>query len=136
MNYVADAHTIIWYFIDDPRLSQTARQAFEQTITAGVIIIPTIVLAEIMYISQKGRISMTFEETLSHIETYENFRIATLDLDILRVAANVGGDLEMHDKLIVATTLYFDAHLITKDEHITQSGVVNLVNLVNAFNDR
>ena len=66
MNYVADAHAIIWYFIDDSRLSQNARQAFEQTITAGVIIIPTIVLAEIMYISQRGRISMTFEETLSH----------------------------------------------------------------------
>ena len=127
MNYVTDTHAIVWYFVDDLRLSPNARPAFEQTITVGVIIIPTIVLAEIMYISQRGRISMTFEETLSHIETYENFRIATLDLDILRVAANVGGDLEMHDKLIVATTLYFDAHLITKDEHITQSGVVNTV---------
>ena len=29
MNYVTDAHTIVWYFIDDPRLSQNARQAFE-----------------------------------------------------------------------------------------------------------
>ncbi len=99
MNYVTDTHAIVWYFADDPRLSPNARLAFEQTITVGVIIIPIIVLAEIMYISQKGRISMTFEETLSHIETYENFRIAALDLDILGVAANVGGDLEMHDKL-------------------------------------
>lgn len=127
MNYVADAHAIIWYFIDDPRLSQNARQAFEQTITAGVIIIPTIVLAEIMYISQKGRISITFEETLSHIEMYENFHIAALELDILKVAASVSADLEMHDKLIVATTLHFDAHLITKDEQITQSKIVNTV---------
>ena len=38
MNYVTDAHTIVWYFIDDPKLSQNARQAFKQTITAGVII--------------------------------------------------------------------------------------------------
>lgn len=127
MNYVTDTHTIVWYFADDPRLSLNARQAFEQTMTAGVMIIPIIVLAEIMYISQRGRISTTFEETLTHIEMYENFRIATLDLDILRVAANVGGDLEMHDKLIVATTLYFNAHLITKDEQITQSGIVDTV---------
>ena len=127
MNYVVDAHTMVWYFMDDPRLGQNARQAFEQTITEGIIIIPTIVLAEIMYISQKGRISMTFEETLSHIEMYENFRIAALDLDILKVAASISDDLEMHDKLIVATTLYFDAHLITKDEQITRSKVVNTV---------
>ncbi len=127
MNYVADAHTIIWYFIDDPRLSQNARQAFEQTLTAGAIFIPTIVLAEIMYISQKGRISMTFEETLSHIEMYENFRITALELDILKVASTISGDLEMHDRLIVATALHFDAHLITRDEQITQSRVVNTV---------
>ena len=127
MNYVADAHTIVWYFIDDPRLSQTARQALEQTITAGVIIIPTIVLAEIMYISQKGRISLSFEETLSYIEMYENFHIAALELDILKVAASISADLEMHDKLIVATTLHFDAHLITKDEQITRSEIVNTV---------
>ena len=127
MNYVADAHTIVWYFIDDPRLSQTARPALEQTITAGVIIIPTIVLAEIMYISQKGRISITFEETLAYIDMYENFRIAALELDILKIAASISADLEMHDKLIVATALYFDAHLITKDEQITRSQVVNTV---------
>ena len=127
MIYVTDAHTIVWYFMDDPRLSQTARQAFEQTITAGVIIIPTIVLAEIMYISQKGRISITFEETLSYIEMYGNFRIAALEIDILKVAANIGNDLEMHDKLIVATALYFDAHLITRDEQITQSRIVNTI---------
>ena len=99
MNYVTDAHTIVWYFMDNPRLSQNARQTFEQTITEGVIIIPTIVLAEIMYISHKGRISMTFEETLSHIEMYENFRIAALELDILKVAASISVNLEMHDKL-------------------------------------
>lgn len=127
MNYVTDAHTIVWYFMADPRLSQNARPAFDGTITTGVIIIPTIVLAEIMYISQKGRISMTFEETLSRIEMYENFRVAALEIDILKVAASIGGDLEMHDRLIVATALYFNAHLITKDEQITQNRIVNTV---------
>ena len=127
MNYVTDAHTIVWYFMDDPRLSQKARRAFDETIAAGVIIIPTIVLAEIMYISQKGRISITFEETLSYLEMYENFRVAALEIDILKVAASIDRDLEMHDKLIVATALYFNAHLITKDEQITQSRVVNTV---------
>ena len=80
-----------------------------------------------MYISQKGRISITFEDTLSHIEMYDNFRVAALEIDILKIAASIDSDLEMHDKLIVATALYFDAHLITKDEQITQSKVVNTI---------
>ena len=70
---------------------------------------------------------MTFEETLSHIEMYENFRITALELDILKVAATISGDLEMHDRLIVATALHFDARLITRDEQITRSRVVNTV---------
>ena len=52
-----------------------------------------------MYISQKGRISITFEETLSCVEMYGNFRIAALEIDILKVAVNISSDLEMHDKL-------------------------------------
>jgi predicted nucleic acid-binding protein len=58
---------------------------------------------------------------------YENFRIAALDIDLLKVAANIGGNLEMHDKLIVATALYFDAPLITRDGKITQSEIVSTV---------
>ena len=33
------------------------------------------------------------------IEEYENFEIAPLDVDILKIADNITVDLEMHDKL-------------------------------------
>jgi predicted nucleic acid-binding protein len=54
MDYVTDTHPIVWYFTDDPRLSRHALEVFEKTIREEVIIIPIIVLAEIMYISNKG----------------------------------------------------------------------------------
>lgn len=72
----------------------------------------------------KGRISLTFEETLKRIEECENFDIAPLDVDILKVADKIEMDMEMHDRLIAATAIYYEAVLITRDERIKKSGVV------------
>jgi PIN domain nuclease of toxin-antitoxin system len=122
MDHVTDTHSIVWYFTDDPRLSRRALEVFEKTIKEGVIIIPTVVLAEIMYIEGKGKITLTFDEDLQKIDSYENFIVAALDLEILKVAEKIRVDLEMHDKLIAATALYYDASLITRDPLITKSG--------------
>lgn len=53
---------------------------------------PIVVLAEIMHISKKKRIKMSFTETVRRIEDSENFKIAPLDLDILNVADNIEHD--------------------------------------------
>jgi len=127
MDYVTDTHSIVWYFTDDPRLSRRALEVFEKTIKEGAIIIPTVVLAEIMYIAGKGKITLTFDETLQKIDSYENFSVAALDLEILKVAEKIKLNLEMHDKLIAATTLYYNASLITRDPLITKSGVCTTI---------
>ncbi|MEK6680242.1 MAG: PIN domain-containing protein, partial [Nitrospirota bacterium] len=99
----------------------------EQTKQKDLIIIPTVVLAELMFISQKGRITITFSETLKKIEESENFNVAPLDIEILKVTDKMKAAIEMHDKLIVATALYFEAALITRDEGIKKLGIVSTV---------
>jgi len=59
MYFVTDTHSLVWYFIEDPRLSKKALKAFEQTIREGIIIVPSVVLAEIMFIAKKGRTPVT-----------------------------------------------------------------------------
>lgn len=127
MNYVADTHSLVWYFADDPRLSKNALEAFKQTIEEALIIVPSVVLAEIMFIAKKGRTTLTFEETIKRIEEYENFDIAPLDADILKIADKIEVDMEMHDMLIVATALYFGAALITKDRRIREAGICSTI---------
>ncbi len=80
-----------------------------------------------MFIAKKGKITLSFEETLRKIEEYENFDIAPLDADILKVADKIKLDMEMHDKLIVATALYTKAILITKDKIIKESGIISTI---------
>ena len=91
------------------------------------MIVPAVVLAEIMFIAKKAKVSITFEETLEKIEEYENFYIAPLDIDILKVADKIEAGMEMHDKLIIATALYFEAVLITRDRQIKESKIVSTI---------
>ena len=127
MNCTTDTHSLVWYFSDEGRLSEKALNAFEDTFEEGIVIVPSIVLAEIMFIAKKGRISLGFEETLGKIEEQENFEVAALDSDVLKVADTIEADLEMHDKLIVATALHLDSALITRDRRIRESGIVSTI---------
>lgn len=127
MNYVADTHSLVWYFTEDSRLSKKAVEAFEQALNKGTVIIPAVVLAEIIFIAKKGKITLTFEETLKKIEQYENYYVAPLDIEILRITDNIQVDLEMHDKLIVATAICFETKLITKDEQITNAKIISTI---------
>lgn len=125
--YVTDTHSIIWYFTEDDQLSKNALKVFEQSVEEGTIIIPAIVLAEIMFIAKKGKIPLTFKDTLNKIEKYENFDIVPLDIDIIEIADNIEADIEMHDKLIVGTAIYFEAELITRDNLIKEAGIVSTI---------
>lgn len=126
-NYVTDTHSLVWYFTGSSRLSKKALKTFEKTVKEGSIIVPTVVLAEIMHISGKKRIKMSFAETIRRIQNSENFKIAPLDLDILNMADKIGYDLEMHDRLIVATALCFEVPIITRDGEIKESGICKVV---------
>jgi PIN domain nuclease of toxin-antitoxin system len=127
MNYVADTHSLVWYLTDDQRLGRRALKAFEGTVKVGQIIVPTVVLAEMLFIAKKGRVPLGFVETVARIEAMANFEIADLDLEVLKIADSIEAPLEMHDKLIVATALRFGVGLITKDEQITKSKTVKTI---------
>lgn len=54
MIYVADTHSLIWFLASDANLPQKARAVFERVEEGeDSIVIPTIVLAELMHISEK-----------------------------------------------------------------------------------
>ena len=124
MDYAVDTHALVWYFLDDDRLSSDARAALEETVDSGEVIVPAVVLAELMYIAEKGRVALSFGETLEEMERCQNFVLLPLDLDVLRATEQVRADLEMHDRIIVATARMMGAPLITRDQEIMDSGVV------------
>ncbi len=116
MNFVTDTHALLWWFTDSPKISPKAIEAFEKC-EAGenIIFIPSIVLAEALSIFEKKRISFDFKKLLKRIEDSGNFVIIPLDYSILLKMIDLKGVPELHDKIIVSTSKYLNAPLITKD---------------------
>ncbi len=126
--YVADAHALGWYFTDDPRLGQQAAQIFEQSEKGEcLILVPTVVLAELFHISRKKRIALDFAELLRKVEERGNFVVTELDLAVIKKLPHTHPLTELHDQLIVATALLYEVPVLTKDGSIRDSGLVRTV---------
>lgn len=126
--FVADTHSLAWYFTRSAKLGQKALQAFrDSSLGKGIIVVPTVVLAEIMDISEKKRIRVDYEELLENVESSSNFEVYPLDIDVLRTARSISAIPELHDRVIVATAKLLDAKLLTKDENIRKSGIIEAI---------
>ncbi len=119
MNFVTDTHPLIWWFIGSSRITPKAVEIFEGCESGqNIIFIPSIVLAESLSIFDKKRITFDFRRLLKRIDDSENFVIIPLDYPILQKMIDLKDIPELHDKIIVSTSRYLDAPIITKDKMI------------------
>jgi PIN domain nuclease of toxin-antitoxin system len=116
MNFVADTHALLWWFSDSSKISATASQIFEQCERGGnIIFIPSIVVAELLSIFDKNRVSFNFKNLFKKIRTSENFVLIALDYPILEKMIALKEVPELHDKIIASTAKYLKVPIITKD---------------------
>jgi predicted nucleic acid-binding protein len=124
--YVTDTHPFVWYLAaDDERLSPSAKSVFENADSAkAVVVIPAIVLAESLYLAEKGRIKAKAVEILELVESALNYRLYPLDLSVIQIAWELKKIPEIHDRVIAATARRLGLELITDDKRIRESGYV------------
>ena len=116
MNFVADTHAVLWWFTDSPKISPTVEEIFKKCEEGeNVIFIPSIVIAELLNIFEKKRISCNFKDLFKKIHTSENFVLISLDYPILQKMVTLKDVPELHDEIIVSTAKYLKIPLITKD---------------------
>jgi PIN domain nuclease of toxin-antitoxin system len=125
MIHVADTHALVWFLEGSDRLSAAARQAM-QSLDIDIVV-PSIVLAEIVFLYGRRRIGTDLTTVLEHVSRTDNCTIYPLDETVVE---HLPIELDIHDAVIVATALVFrdvlgkDVALITKDARIRQSNVV------------
>lgn len=125
---VADTHAVIWYLFNDTRLSKTARDEFDRVAKEGDQVgFSAITLAEIVYLSEKGRIkSDTLERLLSLLEDQDAL-LAEIPLDRIVVQAMRSIPWkeipELPDRIIAATALACRVPVISRDGKIRLSVV-------------
>ncbi len=122
MDLTIDTHPLVWYLEGNQKLSTKAFNAIRQAEKNGLIYIPIIVLMEILYLNEKRKISLNFNNLLESINTSINYQIIPFDYEILMATKLLSG-LEMHDRIILATALLTKTPLITKDRQLTESGL-------------
>ena len=123
---VADTHAIIWYIFADVRLSQIARKTFEQIAGDGnQIAFSSITLAEIIYLSEKGRINIDTLDILLEAMNRDNALLIEIPFDrnIAQALKQVDRTQipDLPDRIIAATGAYLNVPIISRDHKIQMS---------------
>ncbi len=125
MPYVADAHSWVYYLTG--KLSKKADEIFTSVENGeDVIYVPTIALAECLYLSDKGKISLDMKELLTKFKISLNFIPVSFNFEVLKILPTIKMT-ELHDRIIVATSKLLNSKLITKDEEIKNSGLIETI---------
>ena len=125
---VADTHAVIWYLFADERLSATARTTIEEAAAGGdQIAFSSITLAEIIYLSEKGRIDpATLDRLLTAVDREDAVLIEVpFDRHVAQALHKVERTQvpDLPDRIIAATALHLGLPLISRDRKIQLSDV-------------
>jgi PIN domain nuclease of toxin-antitoxin system len=125
MFYVADTHAWVFYLLD--KLPKKVNDIFA-SVEKGkdIMFIPTISLAECVYLVETGKIALDYKELFNKFEISNNFIPVSLNLEITKMLPEIKLP-ELHDRIIVATAKILGAKLITKDKDIVESRLVETI---------
>jgi len=128
MYYVTDTHSLIWYLAEDKKLGKKALSIFTKADKGeAIIIVPTIVLAEMIYICEKKKAELNAKQIINKIKNSLNYIPFNLDMEVLEEIISIKNISEMHDRIITAVALITKATLITKDKDIIKSKKIKTI---------
>ncbi|MCA9997433.1 MAG: PIN domain-containing protein [Anaerolineales bacterium] len=131
--YILDTHALIWFAEGNKRLSEPAKAVLAAT--NSQMVLPIIALAEAALIIEKGRTTISdVSRFLTRVYADSRIEVFPLTLDVLERSLTPEGLQipELHDRFIVSTGLHLQdlgdtVEIVTKDEAITNAGVLSVV---------
>jgi predicted nucleic acid-binding protein len=118
---------LIRYLSQEGQIGKAAFKIMEET-DQGIhtIWIPAATLVEILYLSEKNRIPLSFQEVKRRIDGADNYKIVDLGFEIIELAGAIKG-LETFDRLIVATAKYLGLPILTSDKEIKDRSGIEVI---------
>lgn len=125
--YVVDTHALIWYLLNDKKLSAQARALFEAAEQhQTMLIISVIVVAELYYANAKNRWFPDFKALYIDLIGKPYLRFVPLaDQHVLDFDRDSLVP-EMHDRIITGLARRLNAPLMTSDPLITRANLVTI----------
>lgn len=126
--YVTDTHTLLWYLLASPSLSAKAKSIFDKAaVGAAFIYIPSIVFAELYFLNVKQKLIIDFDREFQNIKLSGQFILLPFEADDVLDFDKNSAVKEMHDRMIVGVARKLNVPLLTKDQNITNSRLVNTI---------
>ena len=118
---VADTHAALWYLYKNPRLSVTARTFMDDAGAGGHnIALSPISLAEIVYLVEKNRLSVSAYEDLQAALSDPEYVIeeAPFTAEVVEAMRQVPRAQvpDMPDRIVAATAAYLRVPVISRDD--------------------
>jgi PIN domain nuclease of toxin-antitoxin system len=126
MPYVTDTHSIIWHMTENPKLSNKAKLAFEKADNGqDEIFIPCITFFELLYLTEKQKLAIDFENFIEIVSSSKNYKIEPLCLRIIEKSRMIPKDeiSDPWDRIIAATSMHLGFPLITRDKSLQKIGL-------------
>jgi len=112
--------------LEKRKMGKEAKSIFEMAEEGDTtIFVPAIVLAEVMYLSEKGRIECSLKAFEEYARGFPKIRAASLNAKTLSAASSITDIPELHDRLIAATARQLKCPLLTNDPIIQASKFVS-----------
>jgi len=122
-----DTHALLWNLTRPARLRPGARRALKEVDRgAAAAWLPAAVAIEVVLLQQLGRTSVGVPELRDLIEQ-GSLSFLPLDLEQLDEFAALSSIKDPFDRLIVAAARRIDGALITRDETLSEGGLVRVI---------
>jgi len=109
-------------------MGPTAKSVFDSVESGNATVyVPALVVAEILYLSEKQRISISLRAVEDYLKQYPNYKEYPMTFSVIQSAAQITDVRELRDRLIAGTARLLNLDLITNDPTIQASVLVKTV---------
>lgn len=125
--FVSDTMALVLH-LEKRKMPNKAKSIFNATENGEhEIYIPAMVLAEIGYLSEKGRIETDVAAVEKQMKQHEHFKEKAMDAAVIKASFGIDDIPELHDRLIAGTAKSMGLDIISNDPAMEQSVYVTTV---------
>lgn len=126
--YVLDTHAVVFHLVAPAKLGRSARAALRRVDEGREEAwIPAAAIAEVSLLRELGRVHVGLPEIRTVLRDAPTIHFLPLDLEQLDEFAGLALLRDPFDRLMVAAARHLDAVMVTRDERIADSGLVEVV---------
>ena len=130
---VADTHALVWFANNQhAKIGEGARKIFiaaDRKDNSGLVIVPTAVLHEIscLLISNKVKLKTDFSDWVRDLDRHGYFQVVDMTADMVVRSHSFQAVKDPFDRLIMGCSDLLEYPLLTADQAITESRVVEII---------